>query len=61
MSTIVGAALPLLAPQSFAQGTLERRVASTKDADFVQTVIHLPLQSRLYSQLFERFKVQPDA
>lgn len=39
MSGIIGGALPLLAPQSFAQGTLERRVASTKQTDFLQTVI----------------------
>jgi hypothetical protein len=38
MASVVGAALPLLAPQSFAQGTLERRVAFTKDTGFLQSV-----------------------
>ena len=41
MASVVGAALPLLAPQSFAQGTLERRVAFTKDTRFLQSVCYL--------------------
>lgn len=48
MSSVVGAALPLLAPQSFAQGTLERRVAFTKDAGFLQTVT--PAQSMFWTE-----------
>ena len=47
MSGVIAAALPLLAPQSFAQGTLERRVASTKDTAFMQTVSQIRVQVEL--------------